>query len=78
MKKKNNLAIRTIDDIEELRAQVFLTPAEIAVLLRIGDNSLYALLGSDKCPFRVERFGRQLIRIPSKSFWEWSDGGAAA
>ena len=77
MKKKINLAIRAISDVEELRAQVFLMPAEIGAILRIGENSLYRLLSSDDCPFPVERFSRQLIRIPGKGFWQWYDNLAA-
>ena len=74
MKKTNNISIKTITDIDTLRNQAFLIPVEVGNILRIGENSLYAFLASDECPFPVYRMSSQIIRIPSKAFWNWYDG----
>lgn len=73
MKKTNNCTTGKITDYETLRNQVFLTAEEVGAMLRIGGNSTYDLLGSDRCPFPVYRLSRQIIRIPAKAFWDWYD-----
>lgn len=73
MKKTNNMNIKTITDIDTLRNQAFLLPSEVGNILRIGENSLYSFLSSDGCPFPVYRMSAQIIRIPSKAFWQWYD-----
>ena len=70
MKKTNNMSIPQT----EITERVFLLPAEVAEILRIGENSLYTLLGSDDCPFPVKRLNRQLIRIPARAFFDWVEG----
>ncbi len=48
----------------------FLTPREVADILRIGENSAYSLL--KKAPFPVLRISRQIIRIPREPFMTWA------
>ena len=73
MKKKNNLNIPEIRTEAEMRTEMFLLPKEVGRVLRIGDNSLYALLGREDCPFPVLRLTKQIVRIPTADFFRWYD-----
>lgn len=66
MKKTSTIAAEAV----KTESPDFLTPREVAAILRIGENSVYALLKD--APFPVLRISRQIIRIPREPFMKWA------